>query len=145
MSSPALALAASVALLPLLPPVPLLALVPLDPLLDPPPPPPHPASANSNEESNNEWNFICEAQSENTGPATSLHRVRRRELNIGFVVRQAMPRLGLARSLPADIGGPKHVCRTMGASYVAGAAWGLTMDVAASDSRDASGPAGCVR
>jgi hypothetical protein len=47
-----------------------------------------------------------------------LHRVRRRELNIGFVVRQAMPRLGLARSLPADIGGPKRVCRTVGASYV---------------------------
>jgi hypothetical protein len=68
MTSPALALAASVALLPLLPPeppvppAPLLALVPLDPLPDPPPPPPHAANANSNEESNNEWNFICEAQ-----------------------------------------------------------------------------------
>jgi len=71
MSCPALALAVSVALLPLvlalaplaLPlvlPVPLLlAGVLLDPLPDPPLLPPQPASANSKEESNNEWNFIC--------------------------------------------------------------------------------------
>ncbi len=61
-SSPALALAVSVALLPLVEPlVPLLAVVPLEPLPDPPPPP-QPASANTNEESNNGWSFICGAQ-----------------------------------------------------------------------------------
>jgi hypothetical protein len=61
--------------------------------------------------------FHLSAQSKNTGPATSCVGASPRELNIGFVVRQAMPRLSLVRSLPADIGGSKRVCRTVGASY----------------------------
>jgi hypothetical protein len=56
-----------------------------------------------------------------------------------------MPRLSLARSLPADIGGPKHVCRTMGASYVCRRGMGLTGMSQRVAAAMHPAPADCVR
>jgi hypothetical protein len=120
------------------------AVVALDALPDPPPPP-HPARANSSEESNNDWNFISEAQSKNTGSATSCTRCAAVNSIWGLSSGRCCRSRSLELSLPADIAAVQSACAGRWARGTdARKASVLRVDLAASDGGDPVGPAGSV-